>query len=89
MLTEWEPGVRSATKRNPNYFKEGRPYFDGAESLNISGQIARTNALRTGEVEAMEDPDLKTLHLLERIPGMKVLEAGIESAEKKKQIDLK
>ena len=76
VLTDWEPGVRSATKRNPKYFKEGQPYFDGVESLNIGDQTARTNALRTGDVDAMEDPDLKTLHLLERIPGMKVLEAG-------------
>ena len=46
MLSEWEPGVRSATKRNPNYFKEGKPYFDEVETLHIADVAARTSALR-------------------------------------------
>ena len=75
MLEEWEPGVRSATRRNPNYFKEG-PWFDSVESINVPDQSARVNALRTGEVHVVEEPDLKTLHLLEQTPGIKVLEAG-------------
>ena len=48
ILSEWEPGVRSATKRNPNYFKEGKPYFDEVETLHIADVTARTSALQTG-----------------------------------------
>ena len=75
MLTHWEPGVRSATRRNPNYFKEGLPYFDEVESLNVNDQSARINALKTDEVDAIAAPDLKTLHLLEK-SGIKILEAA-------------
>ena len=75
MLTHWEPGVRSASKRNPNYFKEGLPYFDEVESLNVNDQSARINALKTDEVDAIAAPDLKTLHLLEK-SGVKILEAA-------------
>ena len=76
MLTAWEPGVRSAGKRNPNYFKEGRPYFDEVEVLNIGDMNARANSLRTGEVDAMEEPDLKTVDLLAKVPGISVKEVG-------------
>ena len=75
VLEEWEPGVRSATRRNPNYFKDG-PWFDSIESINVPDQSARVNALRANEVHVVEEPDLKTLHLLEKTPGIKVLEAG-------------
>jgi peptide/nickel transport system substrate-binding protein len=76
LLTAWEPGVRSASKRNPNYFKEGLPYFDEVETLNVIDVNARTNSLRTGEVDAIEAPELKTLHLLENAAGLKVVEAS-------------
>lgn len=76
ILESWKPGVRAYTTRNPNYFKEGRPYFDAVETLNIADVSARTSALQTGEVDVIEDPDLKTLHLLERLPNINVIEVG-------------
>ncbi len=76
ILTDWEPGVRSATKRNPNYFKEGLPYFDEVETLNIADAAARANALQTGEVDVIENPELKTLHFLEQKEGLVVREVA-------------
>lgn len=76
VLSEWDPGVRSATTRNPNYFKEGRPYFDEVESLHISDTSARINALRTGVVDVIDEPDIKTLHLLEADPKVVIHEVG-------------
>ena len=76
ILEAWEPGIRALTKKNPNYFKEGKPYFDAIESLNIADVMARTSALQTGEVDVTEDPDLKTLHLLERLPNINIIEVG-------------
>ncbi len=76
MLTHWEPGVRSATKRNPNYFKEGRPYFDEVETLHVADVGARTSALRDGTVDAIDDPEPQTLHLLEKVPNLQIREVG-------------
>ncbi len=76
ILEAWEPGVRAFTNRNPNYFKEGKPYFDAVETLHVADVAARTSALQTGEVDVIEDPDLKTLHLLQRLPGINVIEVG-------------
>ena len=76
VLESWDPGIRALTKRNPNYFKEGRPYFDGVETLHVADVMARTNVLQTGEADVIEQPDLKTLHLLKRQPGVVIKEVG-------------
>jgi len=72
-LKAWEPGVRFLGTRNPNYFREGKPYFDEIEVLGIADTNARTNALKTGQIHVMNRCEPKTLHLLERSPGVKVL----------------
>jgi len=74
-LVEWEPGVRAVTKRNPNYFKDG-PYFDEVLTLNIPDVASRVSAVRTGDVDVINKPDTKTLHLLEKVPGIRVIELG-------------
>jgi len=70
----FNPGVRTLLKRNPNYFKQGRAHFDEVEALVIADVNARTNALKTGEVDVMNRCELKTVHLLKRTPGLQVLE---------------
>ena len=71
-LVEFDPGVKAIFKRNPNYFKGDKPYFDDMEMLTIADTTARTNALTTGAIHAMDKCDLKTLHLLERNPNIKI-----------------
>lgn len=72
ILEDWEPGVRALTKRNPNYFKEGRAHFDEIETLAIVDVNARTNALKTGRVNAIDRADVKTVHLLKKMAGINV-----------------
>jgi peptide/nickel transport system substrate-binding protein len=73
ILEEWEPGVRAFMKRNPNYFKEGRAHFDEVEILTIADVNARTNALKTDQIDYMNRVELKTVHLLKRTPGIQIL----------------
>jgi hypothetical protein len=35
VMENFEPGVSCAAKRNPNYFKEGKPYFDAIKVIHI------------------------------------------------------
>jgi len=74
VLDSYEPGVRTLTKRNPNYWKEGRAHFDEVETLFIADVAARTSALQTGEIDAMNRADLKTIHLLKRAPGVTIIQ---------------
>jgi len=71
-----EFGVRATMTRNPNYWKEGRAWFDSAELIAIADVAARTNALTTGEINMMDRCDVKTLHLLERNPGVQIEETS-------------
>jgi peptide/nickel transport system substrate-binding protein len=73
-IESFEPGVRATYKKNPNYFKEGRGHFDEVEAIAIIDPNARQNAVTTGEVDVIDRVDLKTVHLLERTPGINILE---------------
>ncbi len=74
VLESFEPGVSCKAKRNPNYFKEGKPYFDAIEVIHIPDVNARQNALKTGEVDLINRCDLKTFHLLKRMKGIQGIE---------------
>lgn len=72
ILQDWEPGVRAFATRNPNYWKEGRAHFDEVETLSITDTSARTNALKTGQINYMDRVELKTVHLMKKMPGINV-----------------
>jgi len=74
IFESWQPGVSAKFKRNPNYFHEGQPYFDAVEFLSITDVNARMNALITGAVDWIARPDLKTLGMLQKNPGIETSE---------------
>ena len=71
-LVEHEPGIRTLTKRNPNYWKEGRAHFDEVETLQIADPNARLNALRTNAVDCINNVDPKIVERLKRLSGLHV-----------------
>lgn len=73
IVSAFEPGVRLFAKRNPNYWKAGRAYFDEVQVLSIADNTARTTALKTGEIDVMNRPDRKTAHLLGKMPGLQLV----------------
>jgi len=75
-LSLLEPGVRMVAARNDSYHFEGRPYVDEVETFGISDTQARTNALLAGDVHYFLRADPKTVSLLERSPGVEVVNAA-------------
>jgi len=73
ILKSWEPGVNSLTVKNPNYWKSGRAHFDEIEMLSIVDTNARTNAMRSGQIDVMDRPDLKTIHLFKKLQSIQVI----------------
>jgi peptide/nickel transport system substrate-binding protein len=73
VLQQYEPGVRAFATKNPNYFKSDRAFFDEVETLGINDVNARTNALKTGQIDIMNRCELKTVHLLERMKGIQII----------------
>lgn len=51
ICTAFAPGIRTVVRRNPNYWKPGRPYLEEIEVIAISDEISRVNALLSGDVQ--------------------------------------
>lgn len=74
MIESFEPGVRAAFKRNPNYFKEGRANFDEVEFLSVLDTTARQSAIMSGDVDFADSMDPKTVALMARVPTLNLME---------------
>ena len=64
--------MRSVSKRNPNYFREGRPYVDEIEMFAITDNAARVNALVSGDVHLIGDLDPKAIKQIEAADGVEL-----------------
>lgn len=72
-IESFEPGRHIRFKRNPNYWNlDKAAFFDSAEVLIIADAATRMNALRSGQVDLINQADLKTLNMLQRVPGINV-----------------
>lgn len=74
ILETYDPGVKSIVRRNPNYWKSGRAHFESVEMLAIRDVNARTTALQTGEIDAMNAVDPATAPLLAALPGIDLVQ---------------
>ncbi|MEE4015264.1 ABC transporter substrate-binding protein [Roseibium sp. FZY0029] len=72
-VVNYDPGVIAELTRNPNYWKTDRAHFDEVKMLTILDAAARQSALMTGNVDAIDQVDLKTVGLFQRAPNVKIL----------------
>src|SRR6056297_981622 len=72
ILKSFKPGVSSTFERNPNHWRDDVAWVDSCELLVILDQNARTTALVSGDVHAIDRVDLKSANLLGRKPGITV-----------------
>ncbi len=75
-MESFDPGVSAKFKRHDGYWKSDRAWFDAIEYTAVVDTAARGNALVTGEFDVISRPDLKTVALLERRPGIDVEETS-------------
>jgi len=54
-LKSFTPGQESVHERNPNYWREGQPYFDTVTIIDFSDATAQVNALLAGQIDAATD----------------------------------
>ncbi|WP_323777954.1 ABC transporter substrate-binding protein [Leisingera sp.] len=74
ILETYEPGVKSVVRKNPNYWKADAAHFDSVEMLAIRDVNARTTALQTGQIDAMNSVDPTTANLLAAMPGVDLIQ---------------
>ncbi|MDE3177716.1 MAG: ABC transporter substrate-binding protein [Pseudomonadota bacterium] len=73
-LEHFEPGVRVVTKRKKgDYWKPGRGFFDGVELRYIPDAAARVQALISGQIDAANRLDAKTVSLVMKAPTVNVV----------------
>jgi peptide/nickel transport system substrate-binding protein len=72
-LESFEPGVRIVFKNRGDYWKPGRGNFDGVEIRYIQDPAARTAALQSGEVDAANRLDARTVDLLMKDPNLAIV----------------
>ncbi len=65
-------GVSSELVKHANYHKSDEAHFDGIKLLVLNDANARQTALITGDIDAITEPDLKTLHLLKRNKNIEI-----------------
>ncbi len=58
-LEKFDPGVRISLKKNPDFYKENRGFLDAAEITIINDAVARVNALKSGQIDAINRVDPK------------------------------
>jgi peptide/nickel transport system substrate-binding protein len=65
--------VNALSTRNPNFWKNSRAHFDEVQMLSIVDTNARANALKSGQIDVMDRPDLKTVHLFKRQKNIQII----------------
>jgi peptide/nickel transport system substrate-binding protein len=73
VIEKADPGVRYQSKRNPNYFKTDRAWFDSVETLVINDGTARIAALSSGRAHLINNVDPKTVGALKSSPNLKIV----------------
>ena len=71
---EYLPGERLTLERNPDYFRQGRPYLDKVVVFYISDQRTRVAALQAGAVDALILVEASRVAELEANPDIVVSE---------------
>ncbi|TNC62906.1 ABC transporter substrate-binding protein [Rubellimicrobium roseum] len=75
-LESMEPGVRARFVRNESYWKPGCANVDAVEVIVINDIAARTNALMSGQVQAINSLDFKTVGLLGQNPNLRIVRSA-------------
>ncbi len=75
ILERYDPGVRVAAKRNPNYWKTDRAWVDAVDITVINDDSARMNALITGQVDTTHRVPPKLVNLLKKNAKLELVRA--------------
>ncbi len=68
-FVEWVQGDHVTLERNPDYFRDGRPYLDGVEFRFLPVDQSRIESLRSGELDWVDAVPLQQLTSLSADPA--------------------
>ena len=68
-FVEWVQGDHITLEKNPDYFKDGKPYLDGVEFRFLPVDQSRIESLRAGELDWVDAVPLQQLPALSTDPA--------------------
>ena len=74
-IDKYDAGVSTALSRHGNHWSDAVGHLDTVEVLSIIDTNARTAAMASGDVQAIDRVDLKTAELMGRKPGVNLVTA--------------
>ncbi|MGE0006009.1 MAG: ABC transporter substrate-binding protein [Parvibaculaceae bacterium] len=72
VLDSFQPGVRTITRRNDNYWRSDRGFVDSVETLSINDPVARLGALLSGRVHLINKVETSLAVSVEQNPKFKL-----------------
>lgn len=72
-LKEFKRGLRSVVVRNPDYWRDGKPYVDEVVLAGLGDEGARVNALLAGDLDLVAAIDPRSVARIEGQRGYRVL----------------
>lgn len=70
----FDPGVRALMSKYADHYDDSKGFFDSIEQIAMNDAQARTNALMTNQVDAINRMDFKTEQLIKANPNTEILE---------------
>ena len=74
-LETFQPGVKVVTKNTGHYWKPDRAWFDSIEIRYIPDVAARTQALISGQIDAANRLDPKTISFVQKSPRLDIVQS--------------
>lgn len=71
-IERFQAGVAADLVRHEKYHRADQAFFDGVRLISLTDSNARHQAITTGEIDAVTELDLRTLHLLAKNPQVKI-----------------
>ena len=71
---DFNPGVRTLARRNPNYWKPGKPYLEQIELVGISDESSRVNAMLAGDLQLINGVNPRSVQRIRSSSGYTVHE---------------
>lgn len=74
-LAQFKPGIRTLVRRNPNFWKPGKPYLEEIELIGIPDEVSRVNALLSGDVQLINAVNPRSTRRILSSPAHGIVEA--------------
>ena len=73
ILEDFQPGVRTLVRRNPDHWNPARGHVDSVETLAMNDATARVAALVSGSVQLINRVEKRVVGRLESMPNIRLL----------------